>query len=119
GEAPSPGNFSISTYGDFGYSGGPVFAYKPPDGFIFIGIGRSIPAKTIFYVAPDDNIQSRFYLTPTDIGHLKIRRLHFVNPSRMYAINMKYVAAFIKKNYTTITRDRFILSVNFRKLLSF
>lgn len=116
GEAPYPGNFSISAYGDFGYSGGPVFTYLPPDGLVFVGIGRSIPAKAVFYIAPDEKIQSRFYLMPNDIHQLTIRRLNMVNPSRMYAINMKYVADFIKKNNRMISDENFVLGENFRKL---
>jgi hypothetical protein len=116
GQAPYPGNFSISTYGDFGYSGGPVFAYSPPDGLVFIGIGRSIPAKTVYYIAPDEKIQNRFYLLPGDIQRLTIRRLNIVNPSRMYAINKKYVTDFIKKSYRKITDNDFVLAINFRNL---
>ncbi|MCA9741192.1 MAG: trypsin-like peptidase domain-containing protein [Deferribacteres bacterium] len=113
GEAPYPGNFSISTYGDFGYSGGGVFAGSDDGDFVFIGIGRSIPAKTVSYVAPSEDFTKHYGLAPEDLRHLRIENMNIVNPSRMFAITIKQISTFIKKNYNLIASRRFELNKKF------
>lgn len=117
GTAPYPGNFSISTYGDFGFSGGPVFRYVPEEGLQFIGIGRSIPAKTLTFVGPDEKLSNRLFLSVRDIPNLRIQRFHLVNPSRIFAINLEYITAFIRKNYNMLISNKYILCESLRKVM--
>ncbi|KAA3612228.1 MAG: serine protease [Calditrichaeota bacterium] len=115
--APYPGNFSLDINGTFGYSGGPVFLFDATGGLSFAGIGRSIPGKRVFHVAPDSTLQFATKLLPADIGRLQVEEVPVFGAARMYAVDMRFITRFLTEAMPDLRKKGFVLSKGFENLL--
>lgn len=116
--APYPGNFSLDVNGTFGYSGGPVFTFDEQKGLSFAGVGRSIPGKHVFHVAPDSTLQFATKLLPSDIYHLQIEEIPVFGAARMYAVDIRFILRFLSDAMLELRKSGFELTEPFEKILS-
>lgn len=117
GESPYPGNFSVSAYGNFGYSGGPVFIFDANDRLVLAGISRSLAAASVRYVEPDSTMMVGRWLRDRDVDHLRIGQLRLVNPSRMHAVQMERIITFLRQQRSQLLFQRFRLAPNLSRLV--
>ena len=111
--APYPGNFSVGIHGDFGFSGGPILIFKPEDGLVLAGIGKSIPGKRMFFVTPDSSLWFRTRLNIQDIPHLKTEELPLLSPHRIYGIKIEHVLRFLHSQIGLLERKGYKIGGDF------
>jgi len=95
--SPYRGTFTVDAVVRFGFSGGPVFAISEAgDKLVFVGVIKSVPSRTLDYIAPPDNLPAGYNLSTGDLPNLSVQSQVLVDYGTAYCVHPERIRTFVK-----------------------
>ena len=100
--------FIINASFNRGISGGPVFALRDgASGMEWVGMAKSAPATTIFYLQPAVNKKEMYSKLDTYKGNVLINKKKMINYGITYSVSMQEIIRFVKSIGSELGQEGF------------